>query len=311
MNDLQTLQALLAQAPPSHSAVTAGRERLRAEYHRHDARSRTRTRRIAIVTAAASLGTLAAAVASLAPAPSAQAALISAAEATARDSFHLTATVTSSGSTTTFAGDFDLRHGTGDTSFGPGSEVRMIGGYVYAWLGNGRWLRQPDPKADAIHAIPGSAPYAALDDTGADPRQLLSELQSAAHVLPDGTASGAGWTGHRYAFTGTITESVIIMVPAKSPHYWMPARPATVHGMTSGTVEVDQQGRVRDITVTRKLQYPGQPAGVYHLVETFSDYGKLVSVSAPPADEIWVISTSGAPYARLSPNAGTPTSPAG
>jgi hypothetical protein len=307
MNDLQTLQALLAQAPPSHSAVTAGRERLRAEYHRRGKRSRTRTRRIALVAAAASLGTVVAAVTALTPAPSAQAALINAAETTARDSFHVTATVTWSSYTETFTGSFDLRDGISATS-GSGGDVRTIGGYTYAWLGNGRWFRLPAPKADGN---PGSAPYANPDNGGTDPQQLLRELQSATHVQPDGTASGTGWTGHRYAFNGSITERELVpQPPTGNSHRWGALREVTGHGTNSGTVEIDQDGHVRNITVTTTMHYPGQPVGVSRLVETFSDYGEPVSVSAPPADEIWVNGPTGA-YVKLSPSAVPRTSAGG
>lgn len=302
MNDLRTLQALLTQAPPSHSVMTAGRERLRAEYRPRSKRPRTRTRRIALVTAAASLGTIAAAVTALTPAPSAQAALISAAETTARDSFHVTATVTWSGGTQTFAGSFDLRDGLSVTS-GSGGDVRTIGGYTYAWLGNGRWFRLPAPKPDGI---PGTAPCANPDDAGTDPQQLLRELQSATHVQPDGAASGVGWTGRRYAFNGSITERFLAptTLPTRNTR-GDGLRVVTAHDTNSGTVEIDQHGRVRNITVTTTSHLPGQPVGVSRLVETFSDYGEPVSVSVPPADEIWVNGPTGA-YVRLSPSAVPP-----
>jgi hypothetical protein len=302
MNDLQTLQALLTEAPPPHSAVTAGRERLRAEYHRHGKRSRTRTRRIVLVTAAASLGAIAAAVTALTPAPSAQAAVVNAAETTARDSFHVTATETGGGATLTFTGSFDLRDGVSATS-GSGGEVRTIGGYAYAWLGNGRWLRGPAPEPTGN---PVSAPYASPDDAGTDPQQLLKALESATHVQPDGAASGTGWAGRRYTFSGPVTERSLLPLSTTGNSPAGSAREVTAHGTTSGTVEIDQHGRVRSITVVTTTHAPGLPAGVSRLVETFSDYGEPVSVSAPPAGEIWVSGPRG--YVKLSPSAVPATS---
>ena len=108
-----------------------------------------------------------------------------------------------------------------------------------------------------------------------NPQNLLAILKSASTVDRQGSASGDGWTGTSYAFTGKITFD-----QAGNPQ---PAVTAT------GTVGVDQQGRVRrfDAAYTQPAQGSAPPERV--TVEmTFSDFGTPVSVSPPPASEVFI-----------------------
>jgi hypothetical protein len=87
-----------------------------------------------------------------------------------------------------------------------------------------------------------------------------------------GPASGPGWTGSKYAFTAH---------PARSPA-------VTV----AGTVEVDQQGRVRDLdTITTVRTRQRSPAQTQTEDLTFSDFGGPVQVTAPPATQVKQTST--------------------
>jgi hypothetical protein len=94
-----------------------------------------------------------------------------------------------------------------------------------------------------------------------DPGNLLALLRSATEVRDAGPASGPGWTGTRYTFTGHAAGIPI---------------------QVTGTVAVDKQGRVRDLDVTRDY---GSGVSVTDAI-SFSDFGLSVHVSAPPANQI-------------------------
>jgi hypothetical protein len=82
-----------------------------------------------------------------------------------------------------------------------------------------------------------------------------------------GPASGPGWTGSKYAFTAH---------PAGSPA-------VTV----AGTVDVDQQGRVRSLdTITTVRTRYRNPAQTETEDLTFGGFGGPVQVTAPPASQV-------------------------
>lgn len=96
------------------------------------------------------------------------------------------------------------------------------------------------------------------------PQDLLTLLESASQVREVGPASGPGWTGSAYTFTATTTLG----------------GPLRIVVSTSGRVDVDQQGRVRQLDATQTLGKTVRKAEL-----TFGDFGIPVSVSAPPASE--------------------------
>jgi hypothetical protein len=97
-----------------------------------------------------------------------------------------------------------------------------------------------------------------------NPQDLLALLKSADHVHEVGPASGPGWKGSAYTFTVTVRT---------------PGQPHQVSSLI-GTVDVDQQGRVRRLGAVESVE-----GTVTKVQMTFGDFGIGVSVSAPPADE--------------------------
>jgi hypothetical protein len=85
-----------------------------------------------------------------------------------------------------------------------------------------------------------------------------------------GPASGPGWTGTRYAYA--LSEG-----PAPRVHM-------------SGTVDVDQQGRTRSVSLVLTMG----PHGWFVMTQvlTFSDFGTRVTVTPPPADQTIVLRLS-------------------
>jgi hypothetical protein len=98
-------------------------------------------------------------------------------------------------------------------------------------------------------------------------------LKSAASVQAGGPASGPGWTGTKYVYTERLKDAVT--------------------GETvSGTVYVDNQGRVRRM-VTNDTYPSGFTDGKATATATdtfdvtFGDFGVRVSVTAPPASQVY------------------------
>lgn len=101
---------------------------------------------------------------------------------------------------------------------------------------------------------------------------LLALLESATQVRETGPASGPGWTGTAYTFAATMG---------------LPGALHMVLGI-SGTVDVDRQGRVRQLDATEAIGNTVRKAQM-----TFGDFGLPVSVSAPPASETFAPETKG------------------
>ena len=261
------------------------------------ARSRRRVVRARAVMAAGAAGIVAAATAitlSAAPAPSAFAQVMHAAARMAATSYQVRATQTivnigglRSPTWSTAYGEFDLKHGVGELTDNVGDQTLYVGSTTYVFLND--LLRQfyenqrvPIPPGVSWEKIPntslqpgvgvnpgeltllGRAPGVFL--TLVDPQDLLALLESATKVSVAGAASGPGWTGTAYTFTIATAMNGPLHTPLS----------------LSGTVDVDQQGRVRQLdgldtfanTVT-KVQV------------TFGGFGLPVSVSAPPASQTW------------------------
>jgi hypothetical protein len=107
----------------------------------------------------------------------------------------------------------------------------------------------------------------------------LALLESASTVRRTGSVSGPGWTGTGYAFSVRLAFG-----PGSGGEPTIAA---------AGAVDVDQQGRVRDFTVTYTVPAntgpagPPASAGRVSAQMTFSDFGAPVSVTAPPASEVY------------------------
>jgi hypothetical protein len=273
-------------------------------------RTRNRGRAVRIRAMAASGLTVIAAAATatallVSQAPSALAQVAQAASRTAAQSYQVTSTSQALGAfarhsapVLTSKGEFDPARGTGEEWDADGMRVLYAGGYMYLPLRNvqfpdqrGRipagkiWLRSPEPRT-AAGMVPGRilglmGPFGA-DMSVFNPQDLLTGLESVSRVREIGPAAGLGWTGRAYAFT-------------TGPHRL--GQQITL--LTSGTVDVDQQGRVRRLEATETIEVSA-PAGtaIKHewqrkIETTFGDFGVAVPVSAPPASETMVLSPAG------------------
>jgi hypothetical protein len=255
----------------------------------HDIRARSRARvlrarvvlsaGLAAIVAAATVITLSA----VRPA-SALAQVTQAATRTAGQSYRVTSTRTlmrAPGAPTadknpvTIIGEFDPARSVGEETAG-GTQIRYVGSYLYIPV-FGAFRRahpSPPPKWVKLHVPPRSSTEVTPGDvislggiTGVepfDPQDLLALLKSASHVREVGPASGPGWKGSAYTFDVTLRTSV-------QPHQVL---------KLSGTVDVDQQGRVRRLDAVESVENT-----VSKVQMTFGDFGIHVSVSAPPADE--------------------------
>lgn len=153
-----------------------------------------------------------------------------------------------------------------ETSCPNGEDTREVGGYVYTYFfapleGTGKhWQRMSTTCLVSLDTPFGIA----VNDLGiaVSPQQMLPEIKKAGKVTVVGPASGPGWTGTRYALTTMATQQERV----------------------SGTVDVDQQGRARNLVLTERLASSPRPY-VYRLHLAFSDFGARVTVTPPPADQ--------------------------
>jgi hypothetical protein len=241
---------------------------------RRQDRSR-RTRKGAVLSAGitAAAATVTAVTLTAGSAPPALAAVTSALTSTLSQSYHVvqqdTEYLTVNGQVRTYhytcSGAADPVRELLAMSCSENTAVREVGGYTYDLLAgpaaghaDGKpWVRFPA----------GFSP--GLDFVGIDilrtARQLLAEIKKEATVTVAGPASGPGWTGTRYAYS--------------NPEYGF-----------SGTVTVDQQGRVRAMTGT--IQAPVTSGTVVQdQILTFSDFGAPVTVTPPPPSQTYVWQT--------------------
>lgn len=255
-------------------------------------------RRMRVLAAAAAVAAAAAAVAGVTAAllggsvshpPSARTATASALAKTSADSyrFSLDSTVYFRGRelrSDVVSGAFDPRHELGAelltarSGHPPSSaraQVRFIDKYLYTWVSPGSvmgtigkpWDKTaaPPPGTDILYE--GDV-YGFSTEQPVSPAELLGVLRSAATVRDSGPVSGPGWNGTRYAFIVRLSAQESI----------------------SGTVYVDQQGRVR-----RLVTITSEEGGFTTDREiTFDDFGAPVPVTTPPASQVKY--TSGRPY---------------
>jgi hypothetical protein len=262
--------------PPGTGLLSGVREQDAGVLRRHS-RRRMRVLVPAGAVAAAAGVTAALLAASASDAPSPLTAVTSALAKTSADSysFSLDSTVQFKGrefNSDVVSGAFDPGHERGTELLlttllaqqrSARAQIRFIGKYVYTWVSPGSglgaigkpWDKAPVPPSGTV-GTPEDDVYGFVTDRPVSPAELSRVLRSAGTVRDEGSASGPGWIGTKYAFFG--------------------AREAV-----SGTVYVDQQGRVRrlvtvttdkGITTDRDL--------------TFGDFGAPVSATAPPVSQV-------------------------
>jgi hypothetical protein len=299
MNDTEeTVRRLFAAAtedvPPGIDLLRGVRARSRGRV--------VRIRSLVAVGAAGIVAAVAAITVSALQAPSAFAQVTQAAARTAAQSYQVTSTSTLVKGPTgpqpavTVTGAFDPSGEVGEWTTSQGVQIRNVGGYIYVPVTNAlrtaldrvrgvpvpagkSWLRIPMPAQSGAEvttaelALLGGIP---VDAELVDPQSLLSSLESATAVREVGPASGPGWTGSAYTFAVTTT---------------LPG-PVHVTVSTTGTVDVDQQGRVRQLGALESITGPAPIGGTERKVTlTFGDFGLPVSVSAPPASEVFTFPT--------------------
>jgi hypothetical protein len=168
-----------------------------------------------------------------------------------------------------------------------GARVRFAGGYTYLPLSDAfraayertrgipipagkSWVRFTAPLG------PGGAMtlinltqfgVATPDLAQVSPQGLLGLLQSVSQVRQTGPASGHGWTGTAYSFTFTKDFGGPLHLVLR----------------VKGTVGVDREGRVRQLDADYSIGKTKQRSEM-----TFGDFGAPVSVSAPPASEVYI-----------------------
>jgi hypothetical protein len=287
-----TLLAGSDDVPPGIDLLRGVRQQAAARRH-HRRRVRVLVPAGAVTVAAGVAATLLATSAT--GSPSALAAVTSAVYKTSAQSyrFTLSSTVTGQGSVARGAltGAIDSRRNIGDEQLtwrdgnsATTAQILFIGHDVYTKASPGSvprpWAKAPifGPGKNVLPELMGVGPERPLS-----PTVLLGELRSAATVRKVGPASGPGWTGTKYAFT---------------------SRPRTSHAqeIVTGTVYVDQQGRVRGLaavtTVHPLVEGHRAPAITGTYVLTFGDFGGPVMVTAPPASQV---RDTIAPYWVLTP----------
>jgi len=171
------------------------------------------------------------------------------------------------------SGAYDPRHGLGTELLATGTsqgapvriQIRFASRYVYTQVAPGSgfgkpWNKSPVPLAGAM---PGYDVYGFVSDQPVRPVELSGVLRSAGTVREVGSASGPGWTGTRYAFT---------------------ARFPGAQESVSGTVDIDEQGRLRRLVTITTQGTHGRITTDRDL--TFGDFGAPVPVTAPPASQV-------------------------
>jgi DNA-directed RNA polymerase specialized sigma24 family protein len=259
---------------------------------------------VAALGGAAALGVTL--TATVADAPSALAAVTAAAAKTSAQSFAVTQVFSSASEdgkqlSWLSTGVFDPRHRLGKEIVG-GVQIRFVGGTMYSEVGassplsHGKpWVESPTPplQSTGTAAATGWITQGFSLNQPVDPSALLGLLKSAASVQAEGAASGPGWTGTKYAITAE------------------PPKGATIGGTTTGTVYVDNQGRVRRLVTTLTWQLPGSSTRQHLTTDvTLGGFGVRVSVAPPPASQVYnlgklyiVVSPSGVvePLPKFSP----------
>lgn len=267
---------------------------------RHPRRRRTRVLAAVAVVAATALAagmTAALHAASAAPSPLASpsplAAVTSALARTSADSytFSLDTTVQLAGRTLNsdvVSGSFDPRRDRGTellTARSAGqtnrAQIRFIGADLYTSVSPRSGFGKPWDESPAAAAVAGGMPpgvlFGFVSDRPVSPAAMTVVLRAPGTAVRDaGPVSGPGWTGTRYTFTARLYDG---------------------RESVSGTVYVDQQGRVRSLTTTTTQQgslATKKPDLTTRRDITFGRFAAPVPAGAPPASQVKY--TSGKPY---------------
>jgi hypothetical protein len=265
---------------------------------------RIRTRALLSAGTAGALAAAGAITLSIGRAPSALAQVTGAAGRTAAQSYRITATTAPAGLPEPIAGakksevtgEFDPARGVGEEATGDGLRAVYVGGYAYlrmpkafvyvysrthkTGIPSGKtWVRFPAPSGQAplLPDLPMIASAVPSSLGQLSPQTLLATLQSASQVRQVGSTSGPGWTGVRYTFTASKSFT----------------GPAHLVISIQGTVDVDQQGRVRRLgaVVSTRFSAPVPPNArntATRIDMTIGDFGLPVSVSPPPVSETFI-----------------------
>jgi hypothetical protein len=249
-------------------------------------RARRRRRRAVlsagVAVTAATVAAVTLTIGSAMPARSAapaRSALVSALTRTLAQSYHYTASEVGipKGRSTkdyhqTCTGETDPVRYLQAVSCSDGSRLREVGGgnqfgyaysYVYTYApGTPSFTRHPGRPWVEIK-IPHEQ-YGSPFDT-ATPWMMLGYIKEFAKITVVGPASGPGWTGTRYAFSG-------------------PKGPTAIWRKFHGTMDVDQQGLARRFVVTMRNS---EGFEVFTEIVTYSDFGARVTVTPPPPDRTW------------------------
>ncbi|TMR90062.1 hypothetical protein [Nonomuraea basaltis] len=217
---------------------------------------------IASLGVAAAVGAIVLALVLPASPSSAQAQVAAAVENTSQESYRIHAT---SGAKT-FDGAFDPVRRVGViTRVGDGAETRFIGDLMYIREHReGKWMVSSRSEVE-LKSVP--AVIALVKLAPLDPQEALQRLRSATDVRENGSASGQGWTGRRFAFSlEDVGEYDSEEAAGKSLE-------------ATGAVEVDDQGRIR------RLEVAFSDTSQRNVMD-FDDFGTPVTVTAPPANQV-------------------------
>lgn len=277
-----TIAGRLGDVRPGTGAPRRAREQGTAARPRHR-HLRKQILAAAVATAAAAGGMTALLTASTGHPPTALTTVTRALANTSADSYSFTlhSTVKFRGRqlhSDVVSGAYDPRHELGTELLATGTsrdapartQIRFTGGYVYTQVAPGSsfgkpWNKSPVPSA---RAMPGNDLYGFITDQPVRPVELSAVLRSAGTLREVGRVSGPGWTGTRYAFT---------------------ARFPGARESVSGTVDIDQQGRVRRLVTITTQGTHGKITTDRDL--TFGNFGAPVPVTAPPASQVGYTST--------------------
>jgi hypothetical protein len=288
MNDTEEMRRLFAVAtedmPPGIDLLEGVKARTR--------RTRRARTRLALSAGAAAIaaGTTAITLAAV-QAPSALAQVTQAAARTAEQSYRVSsvstvvASVGPGAQRLTIHGEFDRADKLGEETASDGSQIRLVGRYMYVAIPKAMreayrkahrtpipagktWLKVPAPPDIDVPTLDLIVIGGSTNGLGqVDPRNLLALLRNSSQVSEQGPASGPGWTGTAYTFAARLTTRGPLHITLSS----------------TGTADVDRQGRVRQLDATQTL---GQTKRTVRV--TFGDFGLAVSVSPPPAEQIFV-----------------------
>jgi hypothetical protein len=178
-------------------------------------------------------------------------------------------------------GEFNPARRIGEEISSRGERDLYIDGYVYWTVPPGEkgvqgkpWVMARSEPIGRPNFAPRPLPGIPISGTSlsnaAIPQNLLTLLKSVGTVRDEGPTSGPGWTGTRYSFS---------MPTAVGPYR-----------IVRGTVDVDQQGRVRRLVATSVFREDfSSVTGIDSVTNdiTFSDFGLRVSVTAPPASQVY------------------------